>query len=259
MTDEVLSQSEVSRRWHFEWVLPVFFRPRRTFAKIAAQPICVWLVPMLILTLAALAAVLSAGWIKQAAALSGEMQLPPDFQYYPPEMQAQYMQAMQATSSPVFLYVFPAIVALGGVWIGWLLVTGLLHLLLTMLGGRGDTLASLNIVAWAGLTFALRDIVRTIYMISTRQLINSTGLSGFAPLASEGWITYLAKFSQAFDIYLIWNMVLLVIGVRAATNLGWGKAIASVVITLLVVLSLQALVGFLISQLSGMTVIRPFF
>ena len=259
MTDAVLSQSETPRRWHFEWVLPLFFRPRRTFARIASQPVGVWLAPMLIFTLAALAGVLSAGWVKQAAALSGEVQLPPDFQYYPPEMQAQYMQAMQATSSPVFLYVFPAIVALGGVWIGWLLVTGLLHLLLTLMGGRGDTLRSLNVVAWAGLTFALRDIVRTIYILITRQLIISPGLSGFAPPVSEGWVAYLAKFSQSIDIYLIWNMILLVIGVRAATNLGWGKAIASVVITLLVVLSLQALVGFLVSQLGGMTVIRPFF
>jgi hypothetical protein len=259
MSDAALSQSETPRGWHFEWVLPLFFRPRRTFAKIASQPIGVWLAPMFILTLAALAGVLSAGWVKQAAALSGEVQLPPDFQYYPPEMQAQYMQAMQATSSPVFLYVFPAIVSLGGVWIGWLLVSGLLHLLLTLMGGRGDTLRSLNVVAWAGITFALRDIVRTIYILITRHLISSPGLSGFAPPVSEGWVAYLAKFSQSIDIYLIWNLILLVIGVRAATNLGWGKAIASVVITLLVVLSLQALVGFLVSQLGGMTVIRPFF
>jgi len=259
MTNAVLSPSETPRRLHFEWVVPVLIRPGRTFAKIAAQSAGVWLVPMLILTLAALAGVLSAGWVKQAAALSGEVQLPPDFQYYPPEMQAQYMQAMQATSSPVFLYVFPAITALAGVWIGWLLVTGLLHLLLTLMGGRGDTLASLNVVAWAGLPFAIRDVVRTVYIVSTRQLIISPGLSGFSPPASEGLIAFLVEFLHVIDIYMIWNLILLVIGVRATTNLGVGKAIASVVITLLVVYSLQALLGFLASQLGGMTVIRPFF
>lgn len=37
---------------------------------------------------------------------------------------------------------------------------GLLHLVLTMLGGRDSTGGALNIVAWAALPFALRDLVR---------------------------------------------------------------------------------------------------
>jgi len=259
MSDVSIDQIERPRRFHFEWVLPVLFRPRSTLVKIAAQPAGVWLVPLLILTLTTLASVAVAGSIKQAAALSGQPTLPPDFQYMPPEMQAQYMQAMQATSSPVFLYVFPAITSLGGVWLGWLLVTGVLHLALTLLGGRGDTGSTLNIVAWSGLPYAVRDIVRTIFMLIARQVLTSPGFSGFIPGGAAGGIAYLGQLLRLVDIYVIWNMALLVLGVLASTKLSKVKAIGSVIFTVLLLLAIQALVGFLVSSLSSLNVIRPFF
>ena len=259
MTEATVDQIERPKRFHFEWVLPVLFRPRSTLVKIATQSAGVWLAPLLILTVTTLASVAVAGSIKQAAALSGAPTLPPDFQYMPPEMQAQYMQAMQATSSPVFLYVFPAITSLGAVWLGWLLVTGLLHLVLTLLGGRGDTGSTLNIVAWSGLPFAVRDIVRVVFMLVTRQVLTSPGFSGFFPADATGGIAYLGQLLRLVDIYVIWNMVLLVLGVLASTRLSKAKAVGSVIFTVLLLLAIQALIGFLVTSLSSLTVIRPFF
>jgi Yip1 domain len=254
-----LEQVERPRRLHFEWILPVLFKPRSTFGKIASQPAGVWLVPLLILSITTLASVAVAGSIKHAAALSGTPNLPPDFQYMPPEMQAQYMQAMQATSSPVFLYVFPAVTSLGAVWLGWLLVTGILHLVLTLLGGRGDTGSTLNVVAWSGLPFAVRDLVRAIFMLATRQLLTSPGFSGFIPAEAAGWTAYLGQLLRLVDIYVIWNLVLLVLGVLAGTKLSKAKAVGSVIFTVLLLLALQALIGFLVTSLSSLNVIRPFF
>jgi hypothetical protein len=259
MTEATVDQIERPKRFHFEWVLPVLFRPRSTLVKIATQPAGVWLAPLLILTVTTLASVVVAGSIKQAAALSGAPTLPPDFQYMPPEMQAQYMQAMQATSSPVFLYVFPAITSLGAVWLGWLLVTGLLHLVLTLLGGRGDTGSTLNIVAWSGLPFAVRDIVRAVFMLVTRQLLTSPGFSGFIPAGATGGVAYLGQLLRLVDIYVLWNMALLVLGVLASTKLSKVKAVGSVIFTVLLLLAIQALIGFLVSSLSNLNVIRPFF
>ncbi len=259
MMETLADQPAPTRRLHFEWVLPVLFRPRRALAAIAGHGAGVWLVPLLILTLTAIASVVVAGSIKQAEALSRGPELPPDFQYMPPEMQAQYMQAMQATSSPVFLYVFPGIIALGGVWLGWLLVGGLLHLVLTLLGGRGDTGSTLNVVAWSGLPFAVRDIVRTIYMMATRQLINAQGLSGFIASDASGWSAYFRHLLTQVDLYFIWNIILLALGVVVSTKLGKAKAIGSVIFTVLLLTSLQALISFLVAQLSGLTVMRPFF
>jgi hypothetical protein len=214
---------------------------------------------MLILTLATLASVLVAGSIKQQIALNSTPELPPDFQYFSPEQQAQVMQAMQATSGPVFIYVFPAIVALMGIWLGWLLVGGLLHLAVTLFGGRGETMYTMNLVAWASLPLALRELVRVAAMLVTDQLIASPGLSGFAPADPAGSATYLSALLASIDIYFIWHILLLVIGVRVGNGLSLVKSIIAVLLTVGIVTGLAALLETLAGRLGSLTIIRPFF
>jgi hypothetical protein len=260
MTSEPSNEEMQShQRFQWKWIPLALFRPGKGMKGVAAQNRGVWLTPMLTLTLAALARVIAAGWVKQTAALSGEIPLPPDFQYYSPEMQAQYMQAMQATQGPVFNYVFPAILALLTAWLGWLLLGGLVHLALTMLGGRGDTGVSMNLAAWAGLPFAVRDLVRAIAIVISRQGIDSPGLAGFAPAEAAGFTAYLVAWLPFIDIYLLWHLLLLTVGARAATSLPRFKAALGVLLPLLLVLALGALISFGSAQLSDMTITRPFF
>lgn len=259
MSEVAAAQVERPRRLYLDWVPDVLFRPRQAFARLAGANTAVWLTPILILTLTALMYVWAAGSLKQAAAQTGQVPLPPDFQYYTPEQQAQYQQAMSATSGPVFIYAFPALMALAQVWIGWLLVSGLLHLVLTLLGGRGDTLGALNLVAWAALPLAVRDIVRFVALKSTGQIIQSPGLSGFVSAGEGAWNLFLLAFLTLVDIYVIWHGLLLILGTLAGNGLPRGKAIGGVLITLLLALLLQSLLAFGMSRLGGLTVVRPFF
>ena len=259
MTETVLAPAAPPRRFQFDWVPDVLLHPRRACANIAAQPGGVWLTPMLILSLTAVLLVLVTGWVKHSTGLTGVIDLPPDFQNYPPEMQAQYQQAMAATSGPVFLYVFPAISALLGVWVGWLLVGGLLHLVLTLLGGRSGTGSVMNIAAWASLPLAIRNVVRLVAVYSSRQLITSPGLSGFAPVGESSFNLYLAAFLALIDIYVIWHFLLLVAGARANNGISRLKAAGSILFTLLLILGAQALISFFMARLGGLTIIRPFF
>jgi hypothetical protein len=157
------------------------------------------------------------------------------------------------------VYVFPALSALLGIWLGWLLVGGLLHLVMTLLGGRGNTMGAMNLVAWAGMPFALRDLVRGAALLVSRQPIDNPGLAGFAPLDATGFVAYLAAWLPVIDLYLIWHIVLLVLGVRAASSLTIGKAVGAALFTVLLVLAVLALIRFLTGQLGGLTIIRPFF
>ncbi len=242
----------------FSWVWGIFVRPKVTIAQIAAQTNGVWLLPLLVLSLFALANVASSGWLKQIAAQSGQVQLPPDFQYYPPEQQEKFMQAVAATSGPAFVYVLPALARVLTVIVGWLLVGNMLHLVLTMFGGRNTATSTLNLVAWAGLPFALRDLVRTIAMLLTRQLIQSPGLSGFAPAQAGKLSQYLVHLFGLIDIYLIFHLILLGLGARTIGGLSARKAWGGVVLTMLILIGLQALVGFGLAQLSAIQVARPF-
>jgi hypothetical protein len=258
MTSVPAAPLERPRRFHFDWLLPALFRPRDIFARLAALGRPAWLTPILVLTITGLLAVAAAGPIKIANAQSGQVELPPGFEYWTPEQQAQYYQAQQATSGPVFVYVFPAILVVLRVWFGWLIMGGILHLILTMLGGRGSTLGALNIVAWASLPFALRDLVQAGFMLVEKQIPNS-GLEGYAP-AGEGLLPAIAAEVLArVTLYGLWYVILLVIGVRVAGGLTGGKALAGVLIALLVTLLLGILPGVILRQLTGLDVVRPFF
>ena len=114
--------------------------------------------------------------------------LPVDWQYWSPEMQNNYTQAQQATQGPVFVYIIPAALGLAKIWLAWLIVGGLTHLSSTLFGGRGKMGSALNLVAWACLPFALRDLLRVIFMIIVHHPIVSPGLSGLVT------VPFLSKF-----------------------------------------------------------------
>lgn len=247
-------ESKPARRFDFSRLISTLTRPRTTFRDMAAESRSTWLTPMLVLTVTAILVVVVAGYLKTRAAMMGEIQYPPDWQYWSPEMQNNYMQAQQATQGVTFMYIIPLVGALSALWIGWVIVAGLLHLGSTLLGGRGSMQGALNIVAWASLPFVIRDLLRVIYMLAAGHAINSPGLSGFS--ASSG---FLSQILSRLDIFVIWYIILLVIGFAIADGLTRGKAIVGVVVVMLIVISAQAGLGSLMSGFGGQAVQRPFF
>lgn len=253
MTDITLDQQS-RRRFDLSRALAMLFRPRQGFQEMASESRPAWLTPMLLLSITAVLVVFVAGSMKSRAAMMGETQLPPDWQFWTPEMQNNYMQAQQATQGPVFLYVMPMVGALTGLWLGWLLLAALLHFGSTLLGGRGSMQSALNIVAWASLPFVVRDILRIIFMLSAGHAIVSHGLSGFA--ATPGFVSQVL---MRLDLFLAWQAVLLVIGFAIADGLPRTKAVTGVLIVVLLVLLAQAGLGALSASFSGLAVQRPFF
>ena len=253
MTDIPL-EKQPSRRFDFSRLLPVLMHPRRAFGEMAAESRASWLTPMLVLSITALLVIVVAGYFKTRAAMMGEVTLPPDWQWWTPEMQNAYMQAQQATQGKTFIYVIPLVSAWTGLWVGWVLVAGLLHLGSTLLGGRGSMQGALNIVAWASLPFAIRDILKVIYMLSAGHVIGSPGLSGFATSAG-----FLPQLLSRVDLFVIWYIILLIIGFAIADGLSRGKAAFDVLIIALLVLLAQAGLGTLISGMGNQAVQRPFF
>lgn len=209
---------------------------------------------MLILTITAILAVVVAGYLRARAAMMGEIQLPPDWQYWTPEMQNNYMQAQQATQGPVFLYIMPMVGSLTGLWLGWLILAGLLHLGSTLFGGRGSMQSALNVVAWASLPFAIRDLLRILFMFAAGRTIASPGLAGFSNAS-----VFLTEVLSRTDLFLLWNILLLVIGFAVMDKLPRGKAFVNVFIVTILVILAQAGLGSLVSGFGNSAVQRPFF
>jgi hypothetical protein len=249
---ETISEKQPVRRFDLQRVLATLLRPRQMFTATATEGRSTWLTPMLILSLTALLVVLMSGYLKTRAAMLGEVALPPNWQYMTPDMQNNYMQAQQLTQGKVFMYVIPLVSAWSGLWVGWILLAGLLHLGSTLLGGRGSMQSAMNITAWASLPFALRDLLRLAYMLSASHAITSPGLSGFATSA------FLVQLLSRTDIFLIWSVVLLIVGFSIADGLTRGKAVVGVAVVVLLLLFAQAGVGTMISGLGETVVQRPF-
>lgn len=218
-----------------------------------------WLTPMLILTLLALMGIFASGWLRGQAALTGQIPTPPDYQYWSADQQAQYMQSYSASQGPTFLYGLPALSSLASIWLGWLVVGGLLHLIITLMGGSGGTSASMHIVAWANIPLALRELVRILYLLIGQKTILSTGLSGFIDTSAGGFSLFWAALLALMDIYLIWQIILMIYGARIVSGMSTSKALIGVGITMLLVILALALIGYGVNSLSGLSITRPFY
>lgn len=251
MTDN--SPTAPARRFEFKSLLAFLLHPRQGMERLAAGEKPAWLIPMLFISIMFLLRTVVSGFLQARAAAMGQTSLPPDWQWWTPDMQNNYMQAIQATQGPVFVYIIPAVIGLARLWLGWFVVGGLLHLASTLLGGRGSMRSVLNLVAWACLPFALRDVLRVVFMLIAGHPIASPGLSGF------GGVLFLSKVLASVDVFFVWFAVLLGLGLSITDNLPPGKAAAAVAIVLLLVLAMQGGVGTLGATLGGMMITRPFF
>lgn len=245
MTDITL-EKQPARRFDFSRLFSVLLRPGDTFTAITTEARASWLTPMLMLSLTTILVVIVAGYMQSRSAMTAEVPLPPDWQYWSPQMQNDYMQAQQTGQGTAFVYILPLVGALAGLWVGWVFIAGLLHLGSTLLGGRGSMQGALNVVAWASLPFALRDVLRVIFMLAVGHAIVSPGLSGF--IANPG---FLSQAVARVDLFWLWHVILLVIGLAIADGLPRNKAFVGVAAVLLLVLAAQAGVGSLLSGIGG--------
>jgi hypothetical protein len=189
-----------------------------------------------------------------AASQAGLQATPSGFANMSPDQQQQVLaaqsQAQSLLNGPMFIYVFPAVLGVLGIWVGWLITFGALHLVLTMLGGRGSTRSTMNIVAWASLAFAVRELLRIGYMLVAQHVIAAPGLSGFSP-AGVALSPFLGALLGQVDIYLFWYMTLIVLGVAASDKLTRPKALGGVVFTIALLMLIQAVPGLVAGLISG--------
>jgi hypothetical protein len=146
-----------------------------------------------------------------------------------------------------------------GVYMSWLVLGWIMHLLLTMFGGRGSSQQTLNVVAWATLPVAIREVIRIVAMWNSGQRLTSLGLSGFAPAGEGTMALLLLALLTLADIYLFWQIGLLVLGARLVANISRLKTWIAVLIAVLILLILRIVPTLLAAQFNDLTVIRPFY
>ncbi|WKZ42780.1 MAG: Yip1 family protein [Anaerolineales bacterium] len=238
---ETANENQPKRRFDFPRLLEMLIHPSRAFAPMSSDKHSAWLTPMLALTLSSILVILVTGYIKTQTALGGAVELPPNWEFWTPEMQDDFLQAQQTTQGPVVNYVLPLLGSLVTLWLGWVIFSGIMRLTSTLLGGRGSMQSALNVVGWASVPFVIRDVLRAFFIMTTSREIVSPGLSGFVEAG------FMSQLLARADLFFFWNIALLAIGFSVVDGLPKGKALVGVVVVVLILLVIQAGIGAAVS------------
>jgi len=242
----------------FGMIRGVLARPRPTFAALRASHSRSWLwMALLGLILVTLPVVVSG----PIAAAQTRAELREQFENQPDLVGGSFdpEQAASIATSPVLTTVVPAVLAFFGRALGWLIWSGALYLLASMVGGRSSFAQMLQVVIWAWLPYGLRSILQTVYISSTQTVIANPGLSGFAPSpAAAGEIVMpsagtavLQTFLSQIDFFLFWNLALLAIGIAAVTRLSGRKAAGLVLIVWTTFIAVRLIAAAVTTSLAG--------
>jgi hypothetical protein len=227
--------------------------PRSTLRAIGQQPRHRWLLPF-ILMLAGIAclSLVTMTFTPQAAAGRGYMQGPPGAaapgqeQATRPSGQMEGRPPSTIFTDPVLRQVIPATARLLGGLLGWVLFAGVLYVTGLVVGGGATYGQVFAVVSWSWIPYILRDFFQAGYIFATGRLIRLPGLAFLAATGDAADLLYLAL--AQVDIFLLWHLLLIGLGVAVLNRFGWGKTLFVVLVYLLIVVGL-ALVPALIRPL----------
>ncbi len=140
--------------------------------------------------------------------------------------------------------------------LGWLIWAGALYLVSVFLGRSSTFPQMFRLTVWAWIPFIIRGLLQIAYILIAGKALGEAGLSGLVldreaqalamiP-ASPGQLA-LASILGNIDLFIIWNTLLLGLGLAAATKLTPKKAL----IAALCIWTLFALLSIIPGQIGG--------
>ncbi len=236
----------------------VLLRPRTIFTHLHEHQPRSWWAPALLILLCSLLPLLVSNAVANRAtdSMTGNMAVMPT----EPAVKSRGggiigEPAPEMSRQPTALDILKITGALISLPLTWLLWAGALYLASVFLGRSSGFAAMFRLTVWTWLPYAVRGLLQAIYIWITGQIIVNKGFAGFVMdnnlpqfvTPGPGKLA-LAGILGRFDIFLIWNLALLVVGLMAFTKLPRRKAIVAI----LVIWGVLSLLGVIPAILGGM-------
>ena len=229
------------------YLVQLFTHPKRTMQTIAKHETKIWWFPLLLLMASSLILNICTAVINNQ---NTTLTLPPDIEYYPEDYQQEFAEVIDTSNGFVSTTLFPTILKWVGIWGSWIILATLLMVILLLQNHPLEWHNVFNVSAWSILPFVLRDLLQSIYVLSSKHLITSQGISGFAASNPEGFSLYLSVILAFIDIYLLWQVFLIFHGIHTPTHLSLSKTFLTLLITFLIFIAVKTFPGFVIARIS---------
>jgi hypothetical protein len=143
----------------------------------------------------------------------------------PPQQAEQAAAQMEKFTSPPVMAAFSIVGGLIALAVIWLLGGGVLYFLGLVAGGEANFAQSFAILTWSWLPYALRNLILAAYVAYKGQMINQ-GLSFLVATGDQikdaaNWLYVLLS---QIDLFYLWHLVLVIVGLAAVGRLSKTKA-----------------------------------
>jgi hypothetical protein len=252
-----------NRQFYVQWLFPFLIRPRQVFEHVLLRK-ATWIAPLLVISLLMLGQVLfiasrngspsdfvpvdgapMEGDTSKSIVISGGTGVDVVGGMSPEGM------VTETSSSGWLGKLIPAVGKLAGLWIGWFILTVVLFVALVISGSQGTFTQALNLTAWSSLPYAIQLIAQILFVfVYSSAATIPQGLAGLGAKIQGTGGQILSIFLQRLDIFLIWQVVLLMIGTVVISQLPAGKVRWLVLLAIIIYLVLAALPAFGMEQFS---------
>lgn len=235
-------------------LIGVIDRPRSTFVQVLAFPRWKWVVPaVLVLLAAAILLVVSAQLLAEQAAQQQAIaysQIQPQLEGMTEAQREQVRQQMGMLSTPVAVAAAEFARRAVGLFIGWAIGTLIIYFGLVIGGLEIGFGALFSAYSWTSLPFVVRDLADAAFVSFSGALRVNPGLSYFlstgdvlADARDPLWVL-----AGQIDLFLLWHLILVYALIRAARPKG--GAVGLTVVYTLIYLALRVLPALLASRLA---------
>lgn len=206
----------------------VVIRPRGTFLKLRdADRGYWWLVLVVMLVLVIVSTAISTPYRQELSRQQLDAQFEEmfgDLDDLSGEEERMYNQQVAAVESPIIGTVLPLGMALIGVPLGYLIRAGVLHLGSAIVGGRAEFKQTFRMAVWTTVPVLIRSILGILVMSLSGSMMAPGLTAGMGP---EGLLEQpvLYTFLAMIDIFTLWSLALIAIGVAQTAQLNVVKSI----------------------------------
>jgi hypothetical protein len=203
-------------------LVSIIDRPAVTMSYVGKKPGWAWVMPaLLVLVGLVVFSVVTAPLTSELALRQAQQQMAS----LPAQQAEQAAAQVEKFTSPPMMAAFSVVGGLVALVVIWLLGAGILYFLGLVAGGEANFGQSFVILVWSWLPYALRNLVLAAYVAYSGKLV-SQGLSFLVATGDQAKdaANWLYGLLSQVDLFYLWHLVLVIVGLAAVGRLSKTKA-----------------------------------